>query len=242
MDQARSPHEGQATLADQICRSLAERIVSGELAPGERLRQDYVAAEFGASHVPVREAFRRLESQGLVASEPRRGVRVAPMDPDKVREVTEMRAALEGLALRHALPRIGKPELAQARQALADADASKDLRVWEAANRAFHLALLAPCRMPRLLAAIQDLHAIGSRYLFATWRLQHWQPRSDKEHLALLKAIEKRDAPSAEAALKAHILAAGEALIGQLGPAGEEGAEAPDSAPAKPMAKTRRKA
>ena len=229
-------------MADQICKSLAERIVSGELPAGERLRQDYVAAEFGASHVPVREAFRRLESQGLVASEPRRGVRVAAMDPDKVREVTEMRAALEGLALRHALPRIGKPELALARQALADADASKDLRVWEAANRAFHLAMLTPCRMPRLLAAIQDLHAIGSRYLFATWRLQHWQPRSDKEHLALLKAIEKRDGPGAEAALKAHILAAGEALIGQLDAASGGGVEASAGAPGKRTANARRKA
>ena len=68
---------GQDTIASRISRALAERIIHGELVPGSRLAQDHIAEEFGASHVPVREAFRRLESQGLVASEPRRGVRVA---------------------------------------------------------------------------------------------------------------------------------------------------------------------
>lgn len=66
------------TRAAQIAQTLAERIVSGQLEPGARLRQDHVAEEFGTSHVPVREAFRRLEAQGLAVSEPRRGVRVLP--------------------------------------------------------------------------------------------------------------------------------------------------------------------
>ncbi|MET0173034.1 MAG: GntR family transcriptional regulator, partial [Agrobacterium vaccinii] len=58
------------TIATKISRTLADRIVRGELAPGARLRQDHVAEEFGASHVPVREAFRRLEAQGLAVSIP----------------------------------------------------------------------------------------------------------------------------------------------------------------------------
>ena len=97
-----------ATIASVISRALAERIVSGEIEPGTKLRQEHVAEEFGASHVPVREAFRRLESQGLVTSEPRRGVRVAGFSLDEVKEVAEMRAALEVLALRHAAPHLTK--------------------------------------------------------------------------------------------------------------------------------------
>ena len=62
------------TVAGRITRALAERIISGEFEPGMKLRQDHFAEEFGASHVPVREAFRRLEAQGLAVSEPRRGV------------------------------------------------------------------------------------------------------------------------------------------------------------------------
>jgi len=83
-------------VAGRIAAALAERIVSGALSPGCRLMQDHVAEEFQASHVPVREAFRKLEAQGLVISKPRCGVRVSQLDPGMVLEVTEMRAALEG--------------------------------------------------------------------------------------------------------------------------------------------------
>ena len=77
--QAASLDEDDGTLAGRIARTLADRIVAGTIAPGTRLRQDHVAAEFRASHVPVREAFRRLEAQGLVDNEPRRGARVPPL-------------------------------------------------------------------------------------------------------------------------------------------------------------------
>jgi DNA-binding GntR family transcriptional regulator len=87
------------TTAQRIARVLAERIVQGVLAPGTALRQDRVAEEFEASHVPAREAFQLLRTQSLVVSESRRGVRVAPLDPTSIQEVVEMRAALETLAL-----------------------------------------------------------------------------------------------------------------------------------------------
>ncbi|MEQ9246610.1 MAG: GntR family transcriptional regulator, partial [Nitratireductor sp.] len=94
--------EHRETKAAQIARALADRIISGTLEPGARLRQDHVAEEFGASHVPVREAFRLLEAQGLAKNEPRRGVRVAAFDLNQVREVAEMRAALEENSSRNA--------------------------------------------------------------------------------------------------------------------------------------------
>ncbi len=87
-------------LASRIARVLTERIISGGIAPGARLRQDHIAKEFGASHVPVREAFLRLEARQLVVSEPNRGVRVTSFDIEELREVAEMRSALEALALR----------------------------------------------------------------------------------------------------------------------------------------------
>ena len=140
------------TIASRISRVLAERIISGVLTPGERLRQDHIAEEFGASHVPVREAFRLLEAQGLAVSEPRRGVRVAAFDLKEVREVAEMRAVLEVLALRHAIPHLTAAILDRAEAATVAADTSRDVRSWEAANRAFHRLILEPCGMPRLLA------------------------------------------------------------------------------------------
>ena len=71
-----SPKARNETIAARISRVLADRIIEGEIEPGTKLRQDHIAEEFQTSHVPVREAFRRLEAQGLAVSEPRRGVRV----------------------------------------------------------------------------------------------------------------------------------------------------------------------
>ena len=127
----------------EIARVLAGRIVSGVLAPGVRLRQDHVAAEFGASHVPVREAFQRLDALGLVVTEPRRGVRVAPMDAADVLEVSEMRAELEGLALRHAAARLTAEDFRAARAVGGDL---------EAANQAFHRILTL---------GVRDASAVG---------------------------------------------------------------------------------
>jgi DNA-binding GntR family transcriptional regulator len=204
------------SIAAEIARTLGRRIVTGVIAPGEWLRQDHVAEEFRASHVPVREAFRRLEAQGLVRSEPRRGVRVAPLDPASVREITEMRAALEVLALREALPRITPDDLAEAARAIEATEASREPTVWEEANRRFHRALTAPCRMPRLLATIDDLHRVSTRYFYATWKGLDWEPRSEGEHRAILDAAWAGDGEAATKLLVAHIVEAGCALVRTL--------------------------
>lgn len=192
------------TLALRIARVLADRIVAGELEPGERLRQDRIAEEFAASHVPVREAFRRLEAQGLVVSEPRRGVRVASFDRADVVEVAEMRAALEALALRHAAPHLTSAILDAAEEAIRAGDSSRDVRAWEEANRTFHRTLLAPCGMRRLLAAIDDLHAASARFLFVAWRSE-WEAPTDKDHRAILAALRKGDVETAAATLARHV-------------------------------------
>lgn len=209
------------SIAGEIARTLGARIVEGELAPGAPLRQDHVAAEFGASHIPVREAFRRLEAQGLVVAAPRRGVRVAPLDAAAITEVTEMRAALEALALRHAVPRLTAADFEIAARALAEGEASGDVAVWEAANSRFHLAITRPAAMPRLTAALDDLQRASARFLIAGWRELGWRPRSDGEHRAILSALRAGDAERAIDLLTCHILAAGHTLAEALAaPAG----------------------
>jgi DNA-binding GntR family transcriptional regulator len=205
-----------ASVAGRIAQALADRIISGALAPGSRLMQDHLAEEFQASHVPVREAFRKLEAQGLVVSKPRCGVRVTELDPGVVREVTGMRAVLEGLALHHAFPRLTAEGLDAAQKALVDGEASDQIADWEAANRRFHLAITAPCGMPRLMTSIHDLHRSDARFLFATWKQLDWQPRSDTEHWAILEALRRKDGARARELLEAHVREAGEALVESL--------------------------
>ncbi|RCK53862.1 GntR family transcriptional regulator [Thalassospira profundimaris] len=197
-------HDKDTTITGKITRQLADRIIAGHIAPGTKLRQDHLAEEFGASHVPVREAFRRLEAQGLVVSEPRRGVRVASFDIAEVREVAEMRASLEVLALRHAAPHLTSAILDEAEAINRAGENAADVRAWEETNRAFHRLILSPCNMPRLLATIDDLHAASARFLFSGFRLE-WEAPTDQDHRAILKALRERQFDVAAATLARHV-------------------------------------
>lgn len=196
--------DSSTTIADHISTVLAEQIIRGDLQPGEKLRQDYIAKTFKTSHVPVREAFRRLEARGLAVSEPRRGTRVAAFDLSEIQEVVVMRVALEVLALRHASPLMSQQDLERAEAARIACDEAHDVVSWEARNRAFHQAILAPCKMPRLLSAIDDLHTISARYLFATWRAE-WDARTDHDHRAIMNALLRKDIEGAATILHRHL-------------------------------------
>lgn len=202
------------TLAIRISKVLAERIIAGSLIPGARLGQDHIAAEFSTSHVPVREAFRRLEAQGLVVSEPRRGVRVSGFSLGEVREVAEMRAALEVLALRQAAPHLTRAILDQAEEATRAGDKAGDVQAWEEANRRFHRVLLTPCAMPRLLKSIDDLHTASARFLFSGWRAE-WEAPTDRDHRAVLAALRAGQVDLAAGVLARHVQ-----WIGQSGRVG----------------------
>ena len=192
------------TIVVRISKTLSERIVAGAIEPGSKLRQDHIAEEFGASHVPVREAFRRLESQGLVVSEPRRGVRVAGFSMGEIKEVAEMRAALEVLALRHAAPHLTKAILDQAEDANRIGDKAGDVHAWEEANRAFHRLILTPCAMPRLLKTIEDLHTASARFLLSGWRAE-WDAPTDRDHRAILDSLRAGQVEMAASVLARHV-------------------------------------
>lgn len=184
---------------------LAERIISGALEPGAKLRQDHLAEEFGTSHVPVREAFRLLEAQGLAVSEARRGVRVASFTSAEIEEVTHMRSVLEGLALRHAAPHLTNHILNQAEEITRAGDRAVNINQQEEANRQFHSLLLAPCNMPRLLSQIDDLHKVGSRLIYLDKRTS-WTPRVDLDHHAILHHLRAGNVEEAVRALERHVL------------------------------------
>jgi DNA-binding GntR family transcriptional regulator len=193
------------TAATRIAEAIAEQIISGALPPNAPLRQDHVARQFNSSHVPVREAFRQLEAQHLVVSVPRRGVRVAPLDATSIREIAEMRAALEVVALRHAAPKMTPAHLAKIELALIEGDNAETLQDFEAANRGFHQALVTPCGMPRLLASLDGLQLANSRLVFATARHAGWRPRSNGDHRQILQALHARNIEQACGLLARHI-------------------------------------
>lgn len=174
------------TIAERIANAIGERIISGALRPDAPLRQDHIAREFSSSQVPVSEAFRLLEARHLVITIPRRGVRVAPLDTE---EIAEMRAALELVALRNSVSRLTAHGFGVIELALIDGDKARTVEEFERANRAFHHALVAPCGMPRLLAALVGLQLANSRLVFAMACSGGWRPRSNQDHRLILQAL-----------------------------------------------------
>ncbi|MGE8106231.1 GntR family transcriptional regulator [Allorhizobium sp. NPDC080224] len=193
------------TVAQRIARIVGEKIVSGELAPGATLRQDHIGNEFGASHVPAREALQLLRAQGLVISLPRRGMRVSPIDPASIQETIEIRAALETLALRLAAPKMNATSFERIELALVACDMTENIVDWETANRAFHRELVSACRMPRLLTMLDDLQLAISRIIFSASRSGGWRPGSSTGHRQIVDALKKGDHHTAVALLDAHI-------------------------------------
>ncbi len=192
------------TISDQILNALTDRIVRGDLPAGEKLRQDHIAREFDTSHVPVREALLRLEARGLAVSLPRRGVRVAEFDTATAREVREMRLALEPAALRHSLPNLAQPQKDEAESARLACDEADDILTWEAQNRRFHMAIIAGCGMPRMLAELADLQVLSARHLLANYS-ERWEKRADRDHRAIMSAIAARDVDLAVSVLRRHL-------------------------------------
>lgn len=195
----------QPTSAERIAAQLRTLIVRGEIAGGAALRQDHIAERFASSHVPVREAFQRLEAQGLVVTLPRRGVRVTTLSPGAIKEAMEMRAVLEVLALRHSAPNMTSEDIDRLEQAQAQCAAATSLADWDTANCAFHEAMVSACNMPRLLEVLQQLQLTNSRYLFAAGLVRGWQPRSDQDHRLIIDALKEKNVERAVQLLGRHI-------------------------------------
>ncbi|MEJ2861746.1 GntR family transcriptional regulator [Actinomycetospora flava] len=202
----------QPTKRDQIVDELRRRILSGDLARGERMPQDELARQFGASITPVREALRQLEAEGLVISEPHRGVRVSGVDLDEVTATYIVRRLTEAYAMRRATSRVSRRDLAQARRLL-EADRS-DPAVARDLNREFHFLFYDRCGMPALAERI----AVSWRAF--PWDLMLGSPRrseeSHREHLEILAAVEDGDAERAGAATEVHLRHGFSAILEQL--------------------------
>ena len=191
--------------SEKIASTLKERIVNGTLKADEKVLQDAIAKEFGTSHIPVREAFRQLQSEGLLIATARKGVRVAPLDLASVVEITMMREALEPLALAEAMKKMTSETLTLAKEAIAESEKTKNMRDWEETNRRFHMALYEPCGMPILLNSIRELHVARTRYMIGATNAVDWDPSSSADHMEILSAVRFGETASACDLLKKHI-------------------------------------
>ena len=199
--------ERQPVTAEEEAYSfILEAICGGRYANGDRLIAEDIAGEIGMSRMPVREAFRRLDAQGLVTLRPNRGAIVSGLNIDELHEVFEMRSALEGLATRVAVPRIGPRQLAALERLLDEMDDYRDESAeWVRRHRAFHEYLCTLSARPRLVKQISALYSLIEAPM-RLW-LQHVEkPLSARqEHALILDALRAGDAALAEAVVREHI-------------------------------------
>ncbi|WP_330647193.1 GntR family transcriptional regulator [Thioclava sp. FTW29] len=193
------------TKSDTIAQQLSTRIIRGEFAPGEKLRQDLIAREYGVSQVTAREALLRLASQGLAISLPRRGMCVTPIDKDAIEELRLMRHALEPLALERSVPYLNPAQIAEIEHLHEACNAAATAEDWEEANRGFHMAIIAGCHMPRLVSEISNLQLLYARHFKARYS-DKWRRRDDPDHAAILSAIKARDAARARTVMQRHLM------------------------------------
>ncbi len=200
--------------ADHVSKRIREAIRTGRYAPGERIRETEVATWLGVSRTPVREALRRLESEGLVGFESWRGVVVAKLDRQQVSELYAMREVLEGAAARLAARHIDDAEIDMLSVLLERADASADVPEKLAAiNRQFHETIYAAAHNRYLLQTLEQLRNALALLRGTTFAVPGRAKTAATEHKKIVEEIRKRDPDRAEEAARAHIAAAHRARL-----------------------------
>lgn len=196
------------TAPEVVADALRDAIHRNEYAPGEQLHQEEIARKFGISRIPVRDALRQLQGEGLVDLYPNRGAFVSNPSPEELREVFQLRTILETHALRLAVAQYTAEDLARCGELLEQLERTKERAEWSRGDHAFHTALYAPCGQTRTLGLIEHLRGSVNRFYFLHFSPDKNGAANDREHRQLLAACERRDADEAVGLLEAHLMRA----------------------------------
>ena len=209
------------TVAQSVAAKIREKILKREISGGEPLRQEAIAKSFGTSIIPVREALRQLEAEGLVELQSHRGAIATVLTLDKALEWIHMRRLIETDLIGLAIDNITEKNLAEAEAILGKFDDAMDHRReiehWNEYNWKFHLALYNSANRPETIKILSSLHNKCDRYI----RLQllggdHIE-RAEKEHHELIDLVRKRNKRAAKTFMHKHIVGVEEDLADQLG-------------------------
>lgn len=210
----------QPNLVEQVRDAILGEITSGAFAPGDRIIQEQIAQALGVSRQPVQQALAMLRSQGVLHDAPGRGLLVAPLDPDYVRHMYDIRAVIEGLAARRAAE-LGAERAAKAGPALIEAGrkavAAGSVLKMIAADMKFHEFLYSLSGNP-LIAPLLETHLTYTQRVMGEVLIRDEKPRDIwDQHEAILKAIVKGDGERAEALVRSHLTQASGFMVNRLG-------------------------
>lgn len=195
-------------LPEKIYNHLREQILEGLLAPGQRIVQDVVAAEFSASRIPVREALRQLAADGLVTIERDVGARVSPLNPNELHEIYLMRESLEPVAVRASVPLLSRSDLDALGEYVEQGDwlvKRDDLPGYLKMDTQFHEIMIAANGLTRLHRVIHQLWDTMRQFRGVYSLLPSSLSQSNIEHRNLVEACERRAAEDAADLHRVHI-------------------------------------
>jgi DNA-binding GntR family transcriptional regulator len=204
------------TTSDVIAAELRQEILRGQVPPGSALRQELLAKRFSVSRIPVREALRALERDGLVEVHPNRGAYVVELSGDQVTEIIDLRILIEGDLIARSVPRMSKNEVRAIAAAAEVAAAAASTPEWSQTDHHFHEMLYIPAMRPQQLALALGLRRSMEHYWAIYGQLPVRRERWLKDHQQLVEACRDGDAKRAKRELVDHVRRAGEFLVERL--------------------------
>jgi len=211
-----SPRRRQGTAPETIASALRADILSGAARPGTLLRQEDLAARFAMSRIPVRDALRLLEAEGLVSIATNRGAQVTQLSRAEVAEIFHLRILLECNCLALAIPRMSADDLDRIERIRQRAEIDAATPEWSAGDWAFHEALYRPSGHARQIEIIQGLRTTSDLYASAHRALPKQRKRWLADHRAIVAACRTKRATDAVAALTTHLAAARDFVLQQM--------------------------
>lgn len=204
---APSAERASGTESERVAGELRNGILAGRIRPGDWLRQDDLAERLGASRLPVREALRILEAEGLIEYEPNRGARVPLLSAHEVGVIYQIRERLEPLALVESLAELNQSDIAELESLQHRIEHCDDVDEFLELDRTFHLLTYSGCRSSHINSVVTRLWNSTQYYrrVFMTGNHGDRMPIVNAEHRLLLDAIIRRDPVDAERFLAGHI-------------------------------------
>lgn len=202
------------TVKSTLVEELRDAIILGEYVPGQRLRLDDIAARFDISTSPVREALRDLEAEGLVTIFPHRGAVVTQLSADDLLDIYEVRATLESMATRLAVPNMGEATFAQLELCIQQMDNHLgELAALVKLNHNFHHTLYCASGRRHLCELTSILRHRTQHYLHAFISQLGGMPMAQVEHRAIIEACRNGDADHAATIIYDHVIHVGNSII-----------------------------
>ena len=196
-------------LRDQTYDIIKNMIIMREIEPGKKVNEEHLAKEIQVSRTPIREALCRLENEGIVKIIPRRGAFVADLTEINVSEILLIREVLEGLVARLATEHMDEKTLDKLKKVLENVSAipekDRDLINYTRSEVDFHALLLSASNNRMLKNMMEIVNAHLQIIRLRTVVIPERAPKTVKEHHQILKAIEKKDATSAEELMRKHV-------------------------------------